>query len=114
MFFVGDGKVRLDWKDSAKALVRTLIGAGEVTPGVGEALNRGCDDAQAHQQHEGDEPVRVIDVSQASRIEEAQHGRGVRSRHFIRIGQRTLQNDGAGDGEDDDQNDQYDAGLDRT
>jgi hypothetical protein len=39
LFFVGDRYVCLDWKYSAEALVSTLIGAREETPGIGEALN---------------------------------------------------------------------------
>ena len=51
-------------------------------------------------------------VGQAKPIQNAQHLRGIRALHLIRLGHRTLQDDGPGRGNDHDRNQQNDAGLD--
>src|SRR5215469_9998496 len=111
---IGDWNVRLCREDSAEVIIWTLVGAREETPGVGEALDRGRNDAQADQHHQRDEPAGVKDIGQAGGVEKAQHRRRVRALNVVGVGDRALQDDRPGRREDDNQYDQDYAGLDGT
>src|SRR5579864_438644 len=114
MLVIANRNLRLDGENSAEAFIRALVRPREISPGVGEALDGSGDDADAHQNHEGDKPARVEDIGQTRGIEEAQHGRGVGALHVIQFGDRALQNDGARYGKNHERNNEYDAGLDGT
>ena len=73
LFFIRNCDLCLGWENSTESVVGTLVRPREKSPGIRKALYRRCDDAQADHNHQGDEPARMEDISQAGEIEEAEH-----------------------------------------
>ena len=114
LFVIPDRDAGLQGKRAAEILIGTLIWTRKISPCVGEALHRRGYDAEADHNHQRHKPARVEDVGQARGIEEAQHGGRVGARHVVGLRHRALQNHSAGRREDDDQDDENHASLDRA